>query len=74
MIHITVSTVDGGAQDWTESDSFYLRYMFLRQSGYEGKALVHELITDDWGPPPVGVKLTGRLENGTAMNEYIPYR
>ena len=74
MIKVSISFVDGGAQDWTEPDSIYSRYLSLRRSGYEGKVLVDELLTDDWGPPPVGVQLSGTLGDGTAVNEYIPYR
>jgi hypothetical protein len=73
MIKISVPGVDGSSQDWTETDGVYSRYLKLRSSGYKGKSLVHELLTDDWGAPPVGVRLTGTLEDGTPVDEYIPY-
>jgi len=45
----------------------------LKEQGYEGKYLVHELITDDWGTPPLYVKILGKTLKGQAINEHIPY-
>lgn len=74
MITVKIPTVDGGLMEFTESDSIVARLTSLRADGYEGKELIHALLTDDWGPPPRGVQLEGRLEDGTRVDEYIPYQ
>jgi len=74
MLKVSVSTVDGGLQEFNEPDSIITKLSALRHDGYEGKQLVHELLTDDWGPPPVGVRIRGKLKDGTCIDEYIPYK
>lgn len=74
MLHVSIPTVDGGLQEFSEPDSIITRLAILRRNGYEGKELVHELLTDDWAAPPVGVRITGTLEDGTRVNEYVPYK
>ncbi len=73
MIKVTARLVDGGLQEFTESDEFLTRMNTLIQQGYEGKELVHELITDDWGAPPVYIEITGYTSKGISVNERIPY-
>lgn len=73
MIKVSVRTVDGGLQEFDEPNSIFARLAALRHDGYVGKKLIHKLLTDDWGPPPVGVRIWGKLENGTSVDEYIPY-
>ena len=73
MLKVSVSTVDGGLQEFNEPDSIIAKLSALRRDGYVGKELVHALLTDDWGPPPVGVRIRGKLEDGTCIDEYIPY-
>ncbi|MCW8825452.1 MAG: hypothetical protein OQK78_03410 [Gammaproteobacteria bacterium] len=73
MIRVTARLVDGGVQEFTEGDSFITRLHLLQKSGYEGKELVHELITDDWGAPPVYVEITGTTSEGENINARIPY-
>jgi hypothetical protein len=74
MLRVAVSLVDGGLLDQTVPDSFYTELVALRASGLEGKALVHALLSDDWGAPPKFVTLSGTLSNGTAVKESIAYR
>jgi hypothetical protein len=74
MITVSVKTVDGGKQEWTEGDPFYRRFLSLRDSGLSGKALVDALLSDDWGAPPVSVLLAGKLEDGTQIEESIRYK
>ena len=74
MIQVSISLVDGGLQEFEESDSFVLRLDQLRSQGYEGRSLIHELITDDWGAPPVYVKISGKTSKGQEVNEHIPYQ
>lgn len=73
MLTVSVRTVDGGGQDWTEPDSLYAKLLSLRESGLKGRRLVDALLTDDWGPPPTGVSLKGELADGTLVDEYLPY-
>lgn len=74
MIKISVPTVDGGLLEFNKSDSIIDRLSTLRRSGYVGKELIHALITDDWGPPPVGISICGTLKDGTRVDEYIAYK
>jgi len=73
VITVSVYTVDGGLQEWKESDSLYTKLLSLRRNGCVGKALIHSLLTDDWGSPPAGVRIHGKLEDGTHVDEYLPY-
>ena len=73
MIHISISLVDGSLQEFDENDSFAERLCQLKNRGLEGKSLVHELITDDWGAPPLYVKIKGKTSKGQEINEHIPY-
>lgn len=73
MLKFSISFVNGSYQEFEESDSIFVKLKTLQKSGLEGKALVHELLTDDWGAPPVIVKLTGVLEDGTIVDENIGY-
>jgi hypothetical protein len=73
MIKVSVPRVDGSLQDWTEPDSLYARLVSLRNDGYSGKQLADELLGDDWGCPPSGIRLTGTLDDGTEIDDYIPY-
>lgn len=74
MLKVSVPLVDGGAMDWEVDDSKYQRLLQLRQDGLEGKALIHELLTDDWSAPPRGIRLSGTMEDGTEIDEWIVYR
>ena len=73
MVRVEVSLVHGGDQSWTEGDSLVREMEELKRSGLKGKALIHALIADDWGPPPIGVRIRGTLEDGSTVNEWIPY-
>jgi hypothetical protein len=57
MLKVSVRTVDGGLQEFDEPDSIFEKLSALRHDGYAGKKLIHTLLTDDWGPPPVGVRI-----------------
>lgn len=68
MIRVTIRFVDGSLQEFTETKSFLLRLAELKEQGYEGKNLVNELITDDWGTPPLFVQIMG-----SGIDFQIPY-
>lgn len=49
MVKVSISLVNGSLQEYSEGDNFVSRLKLLQSQGYQGKALVHELISDDWG-------------------------
>jgi len=65
MVRITIRFVDGSLDEFEESDHFLLQLNALQIDGYKGKELINELITDDWGPPPLLVEIKGIKEDGT---------
>jgi|GEM_PF-1389974 len=71
MLRVEASLVNGGAMDWEVDESVYLRLLELRRDGLDGMALVEELLTDDWGAPPYKVRIVGRLDDGTEVDESI---
>ena len=73
MIQVLISFVDGSSQEYEENDSFVDSLQQLKEQGYKGKPLVHVLITDDWGTPPLYVKILGVTSTGKEINEHIPY-
>lgn len=73
MIQVSISFIDGGLQEFEESDSFAEELFLLKSLGHEGKSLVHALLSDDWGAPPVYVKISGTTSKGQEVNEHIPY-
>ncbi len=73
MVKITIRFVDGSLDEFEESDHFLLRMNALQMHGYKGKELINELITDDWGPPPLLVEIKGIKEDGTKVDLTIPY-
>lgn len=46
----------------------------LDAQGLGGRRLIHELLTDDWGAPPVYVDIAGTDDAGQAVDVRIPYR
>ncbi len=73
MIQVSIKLVDGGLQELTEEDEFICQLEILQNQGYEGKELIHQLLTDDWGAPPVYVDISGTTSNGSVVNIRIPY-
>lgn len=73
MLTVGVHSVDGGLQEWSEPDALHRRLIELRLQGMKGKRLIHALLTDDWGPPPMSVTIHGTLADGTEVDERLPY-
>lgn len=73
MLKIEINFVDGGAQGYAVPDSKFKELKALQRQGLEGKELIHEWWTDDYGPPPRGISIKGTLDDGTKVNEYIPF-
>lgn len=63
--------VDGGMSEHVVD---YAHYQRLVSAGLEGRRLVDQLISDDWGPPPRSVRLYGRLSDGKTIEVVILYR
>lgn len=75
MVKVDISFVDGSGCDFEEDDAFYNRFLELQRSGAQGKKLIVNLLSDDWGAPPRGITISGTLEDGSAIERvYIPYR
>ncbi len=74
MIKVKVPLVNGDMSEWEEDFSLYNKYKSLLHDGWKGKALIHELLTDDWGAPPRAVYLEGEDEDDNKINEMIPYK
>lgn len=73
VIHVSIKLVDGGLQEITEDDRFISQLKILKNQGYGGKELIHQLITDDWSAPPVYIDINGTTSNGSVINIRIPY-
>ncbi len=72
-VMVEARLVDGGALDLTFGPEILVELDALDARGVTGKALIHTLITDDWGPPPVIVTLSWVRTDGRAMRRSIPY-
>jgi hypothetical protein len=68
-IKVLADLADGSQMRFT-GDHYLSKYKSLAAQGYEGKTLIHALLTDDWGAPPLRVRI---LENGEEVAR-IPYR
>lgn len=72
-LNAKVYLVDGGLMEIPLDDDFLVRLRRLQDAGLKGKALIHELITDDWGPPPLSVVVRGIGPDGSSVELAIPY-
>ena len=74
MVQVTIRFVDGSIKEFDEGPAFLERLTDLRTRGYTGKELIHALLTDDWGPPPLHINITGVSESGEKIDITIPYK
>lgn len=74
MIRVIIRFVDGGIQEFDEGLSFLKKLSDLKKIGYDGKDLIHALLTDDWGPPPSHINIKGKSETGKKIDITIPYK
>ncbi len=74
MINIRIYHVDSSMSEWEEDEAIIDTLNELMALGYEGKELVNQLLTDDWGAPPRSVILTGTRENGEEINIALKYQ
>jgi len=74
VVKVTISFVDGSLQELDKGAFFLKKLSELRAQGFSGKELVHALLSDDWGAPPLYVKIKGESESGEKVDITIPYR
>jgi hypothetical protein len=72
-VTVLARLVDGGIQDFEFGPEFLDHLRALRAEGLTGKRLIHALITDDWGPPPRMVEISGTTTKGEYVNVTIHY-
>jgi hypothetical protein len=68
-----VRHVDGSLSEFPLSLSYLDKLHRLQTQGLKGKGLVDELLTSDWGAPPLIVDLFGQQTDGTPVRIKIPY-
>lgn len=70
-VEIVISLVDGGERriDGQAAADILAEYHKLVTQGLEGWKLIHALLGDDWGPPPIYVRF---LVSGETVAK-IPY-
>jgi hypothetical protein len=66
---ISVKHVDGGWSEWDAPAEIIDTLRALEAEGFKGKALIHKLITDDWGAPPLMVHDYGRSAEWRARRD-----
>ena len=66
--------VDGSLLDFPGTPALLKKLRMLQTRGLTGKQLIHELLTDDWGPPPNVIVISGTDPDGNPINVRIPYR
>lgn len=72
-VKVEAKLVDGGAQDWVFGPEFLEKLKRLEAQGVTGKSLVHELLSDDWGAPPVIITISWTSSDGYRGERKIPY-
>lgn len=72
-IKVSIRLVDGRLQEFDENPAFLQKLYSLQSQGFTGKQLVHHLITDDWGSPPIVIEISGKDSDGKNIEIRIPY-
>jgi hypothetical protein len=73
-IRVSIHLDNGDLQEFRKGPGFLERLRSLQARGVEGKALIDELITDDWGVPPRVVIISGVAPDGQRLEDIlIPY-
>lgn len=73
-ILVSARLVDGGLYELEAEPELLARMRQLQAQGLAGKQLIHQLVTDDWGAPPVFVDIRGATPDGSTVDVRIPYR
>jgi hypothetical protein len=72
-IRVVASLVNDDEQDFAFGDDFLRKLAALEARGLKGKALINDLITDDWAAPPNFITITGSHPDGRRINRVISY-
>lgn len=73
-VKISFVNGDSNGDGWLEDRAFIERLIDLQDQGYTGKALINNLISDDWGPPPREVVITWPSADGQIQELRVQYR
>ena len=73
LVKVEANLVDGSYMEWTVPLAILAKHDRLVHEGLKGKALIHELLTDDWGAPPTRVTLSCPGVDGKLIEIVIPY-
>lgn len=73
LVTVVANLVNGDRSEWTEPLAILAKHDRLVHEGLRGKALIHELLTDDWGPPPTRVTLSCPGVDGKSIKIEISY-
>lgn len=72
-ISVSIRMVDGSLSEFAADEGFLNKLHALQAQGLRGKQLIHELLSDDWGPPPCVVEIHETLLDGKQIDIRIPY-
>jgi len=72
-ITVSIRLVDGGLQEFREGPGFLERLRSLQARGVQGKALIEQLISDDWAAAPEVVIISGVADGEPIDDIVIPY-
>lgn len=72
-ISISVCLVDGSLAQFDADPGIIERLNELQARGLQGKKLIHELLSDDWGLPPLSIEISGHSAIGELIDIKIPY-
>ena len=72
-ISVLVRLVDGSLMQFDAALDLLERLNALQAQGLRGKQLIHQLLSDDWGPPPLFVEIVGTSHDGKQVKVQIPY-
>jgi hypothetical protein len=72
-VSVVARLVDGSAQDWAFGEEFLERLAALEREGLKGRGLIDSLLGDDWGPPPLSIRITWTRQDGALIDRQIVY-
>ena len=72
-VTVTARLVDGSIEPFEFDADFLTQLSELQAQGLTGKRLIHALITDDWGAPPLYVEISGTTSAGEQVNLKLHY-
>lgn len=73
-VKVSIRQVDGGLWEFTQSLGILAKHDRLVNQGVKGKQLIHKLLGNDLGTPPVRVELSCLGADGKLVEISIPYQ